>query len=84
MEHYAYYTLRVQYTRPADAPPGLSAAELSGVVERLDTGEKHGFANGQELLQLVGGWTGGPNMHAGAERGNEGSVGPDAAGGAAR
>jgi hypothetical protein len=75
MEHFAYYTLRIRSAHAPDAPARPTDGELCGVVERLDTGEKHGFASGQELLRLVGGWTSGPNMHAGAEAGNAGVAG---------
>ncbi|MEO8448940.1 MAG: hypothetical protein ABI647_04060 [Gemmatimonadota bacterium] len=30
--------------------------ELSGVLENLGTGEKHGFASEEELIQLVRDW----------------------------
>jgi len=70
VEHFAYYTLRIRSAAGPDAPPPPTGGELCGVVERLDTGEKHGFETGQELLRLVGGGIGGPNMHVEASTGN--------------
>lgn len=46
----AHFMIRV--TLPDD--PG--GAEVSGLVERLGTGEKQPFATGAELLRLVAAW----------------------------
>jgi len=78
MEHFAYYTLRIRSAPEPDAPPPPMGGELCGVVERLDTGEKHGFETGQELLRLVGGGLSGPNMHAEPEAGNATVAAPPA------
>jgi len=51
---FRYYMLRVR-REPGAASAGAEA--LGGVVERLGSGEKHGFANAQELLHLLGSWT---------------------------
>lgn len=46
MDEYAYYMIRVR--RPSSEEAGTS-----GLVERLDTGEKWQFATTEELLRLV-------------------------------
>ena len=51
MAEFRYYMLRVR-REPDGAASGPEA--LGGVVERLGSGEKHGFANAQELLHLLG------------------------------
>jgi hypothetical protein len=57
--------------RPAPATPvpasSAGAAKIhdigvSGVAERLDTGEKHLFRNGAELLELMLGGRAGPKV----------------------
>ena len=52
MAEFRYYMLRVRREPDAAAGPEV----LGGVVERLGSGEKHGFANAQELLHLLGTW----------------------------
>ena len=52
MAEFRYYMLRVR--REPDRAAGPEA--LGGVLERLGSGEKHGFANAQELLHLLGTW----------------------------
>ena len=52
MAEFRYYMLRVR--REPDGTAGPEA--LGGVVERLGSGEKHGFANARELLHLLGTW----------------------------
>ena len=52
MAEFRYYMLRVR--REPDGAAGPEA--LGGVVERLGSGEKHGFANARELLHLLGTW----------------------------
>lgn len=47
---FSYFMIRLS--------PG--AGEVSGVVERIGTGEKRTFASGQELVTLVSGW---PAVH---------------------
>ena len=51
MAEFRYYMLRVR-REPDGSAAGPEA--LGGVVERLGSGEKHGFANAQELLHLLG------------------------------
>lgn len=47
-ERFEYFMVRL--TRTAHAPD-----RLSGLVERLSSGEKRSFDTGEQLLQLVGG-----------------------------
>lgn len=49
-DRFDYFMVRV--TRTEDD------ARLSGLVERLGTGEKRSFGSGQQLLWLVGAWSG--------------------------
>jgi len=46
---FEYYMIRVRRT---DAHPD----QVTGQVERLDTGEKLGFASGEHLARLVTAW----------------------------
>ena len=55
MDQFSYYMIRIRHS-PADDRP----EPLVGVVERLGTGEKQNFADGEALLQLLSGWTEGP------------------------
>lgn len=48
-DRFDYFMVRV--TRTEDD------ARLSGLVERLGTGEKRSFGSGQQLLWLVGAWS---------------------------
>jgi hypothetical protein len=48
MDRVCYLMLRA--TR---VPSGSSETEVSGVVERLDTGEKRAFATGRELMAFI-------------------------------
>lgn len=48
-DRFDYFMIRV--TRTGDD------ARLTGLVERLGTGEKRGFGSGQHLLWLVAGWS---------------------------
>jgi hypothetical protein len=66
---FRYYMIRVQ--TPADAIPTDGAPELSGVVERLGSGEKRDFADAAELVRLVTAWSEAiPNMGGGPHAGN--------------
>jgi hypothetical protein len=38
--------------------PGTAIGEVTGVVERLGTGEKRPFRNSEELAQVVAEWSG--------------------------
>jgi len=49
MEEYDYFMIRVR--RPTLGAPQDT---VSGMVERLGTGEKRSFESGEELLRLVG------------------------------
>ena len=53
MAEFRYFMLRLR-REPDGAAAGPEA--LGGVVERLGSGEKHGFANARELLHLLGTW----------------------------
>ena len=53
MAEFRYYMLRLRREPDGDA---AGPEVLGGVVERLGSGEKHGFANAQELLHLLGTW----------------------------
>ncbi len=61
MDEFSYYMIRI-HRAPVEHRP----ESLAGVVERLATGEKRSFADCDELLRLLGGWSGGtdlpPNM----------------------
>jgi hypothetical protein len=48
MEGFSYFLIRVRRSEP-DAQDG----GISGVVERLGTGEKWSFGSGEELIHLV-------------------------------
>ncbi len=62
-DRFDYFMVRV--TRTEDD------ARLTGLVERLGTGEKRSFGSGQQLLWLVGAWTDAhSNLQARAETGN--------------
>jgi hypothetical protein len=50
MKEFVYFMIRVRRVEP-DVPEG----GLSGMVERLGTGEKWRFGSGEELLRVVGG-----------------------------
>ena|SRR5689334_10073012 len=50
-ESFEYYMVRVR--RTPDHP-----GQVSGQVERLGTGEKRGFASGEQLAGLVAAWSG--------------------------
>ena len=59
MDEFSYYMVRIRHSPPDDRPEDT----LAGVVERLGLGEKRSFADGEELLRLLSGWTEGlPNM----------------------
>lgn len=45
-------------------------ATVSGVIERLGTGEKRPFADGAQLIELLGSWSDGSKMQVPAEAGN--------------
>ena len=58
MDEFSYYMIRL-HRAPVEQRP----ESLSGVVERLDTGEKRSFADCDELPRLLNGWSNGhPNM----------------------
>ncbi|MGH7476440.1 MAG: hypothetical protein ACRELD_09130 [Longimicrobiales bacterium] len=64
--HFAYFMVRVH----VDAP-GKSAT-CAGVVERLGTGRKCSFPDGQALLRLLADWSHAPfKMPPGEARSNE-------------
>ena len=65
MEQFSYYMVRVRHSSTENPPESLA-----GVVERLGSGEKQRFADGEELLRLLSGWIEGlHNMRPAAERG---------------
>lgn len=64
-DHFAYYVVRVRVSAP-DEP-----SSVAGVVERLGTGRKHSFQEGQELLRLLADWYAPTKMPSAAETGNE-------------
>ena len=55
---FSYFMVRIQR---ADA---ARPAAVSGVIERLGTGEKRSFADGTQLLELLGSWSDGSKMQA--------------------
>lgn len=64
--HFAYYVVRLRVNVPDEG------ASIAGVVERLGTGRKHSFQEGQELLRLLVDWSDAPSkMPPAAETGNE-------------
>lgn len=66
---FRYYMIRVQ--TPANAAPTDDSPELSGVVERLGSGEKRDFSDAAELVRLVTAWSEAiPNMGGGPRAGN--------------
>jgi len=74
-DHFAYFMVRIRVQVPGEP------ANVAGVVERLGTGRKHSFPDGQELLRVLAGWSrAAAKMSGGAERRNERDAG---AGGAA-
>ena len=63
MPLFDYFMVRI--TRTEDP------AQLTGLVERLGTGEKHSFSTGQQLLGLVAAWSGSDSkLQAPVETGN--------------
>jgi hypothetical protein len=56
LELYSYFMVRVRH---ASSPDPRSPAPCTGLVERLDTGEKRVFASADELLRLLGTWRSG-------------------------
>jgi hypothetical protein len=68
-DRFDYFMVRV--TRAEDD------ARLTGLVERLGTGEKRSFGSGQQLLWLVGSWSDAEsNLQARAEASNPGDRSP--------
>jgi hypothetical protein len=55
MDQYSYYMIRIRHS---SAPEPRQEA-LTGIVERLGSGEKQNFADGEELLRLLTEWTDG-------------------------
>jgi hypothetical protein len=56
MEDYVYDYFMVRVRRPStavDEPKEDAVIGIAGVAERLDTGEKHVFRNGAELLEVM-------------------------------
>jgi hypothetical protein len=49
MEEFEYFMIRVRR-----GPPAEVAGMLSGMAERLGTGEKWNFGSGDELLRIIG------------------------------
>ena len=69
-EHFAYFVVRIRVNSPDHAPG------LAGVVERLETGRKCSFPDGQELIRLLADWSQVPGKMRGAgRRGNEAAAG---------
>lgn len=66
---FRYYMIRVQ--TPANTARSDGSLELSGVVERLGSGEKRDFSDAAELVRLVTAWSeAAPNMGGGPHPGN--------------
>ncbi len=60
----AYFMIRIQRT-------GSDPRAISGAIERLGTGERRTFQDGEELLRLVSSWPGASSkMQAGQGAGN--------------
>jgi hypothetical protein len=55
MDQFSYYMIRIRHSPTEDRPD-----PLAGVVERLGSGEKQHFGDGDELLRLLSGWVEGP------------------------
>lgn len=49
--HFTYFVVRLQHAASMGRPP-----ELSGVIERLVSGEKCTFRNAAELVRLLQAW----------------------------
>ena len=65
MLEFRYFMLRLR-VRPDDATASMPM--VTGVVERLGSGERRDFSNAQELVQVVSTWTdGAPNVHVANE-----------------
>ncbi len=75
MEQYSYFMIRVEHVRqsPADrhSPTDHHLEPLAGVVERLISGEKQSFADGEELLRLLSRWSDGLNNMRSSTRGGK-------------
>jgi len=54
MDQFSYYMIRLRRHSPSAE---ARAEPLAGVVERLGSGEKRGFTDGEELLRLLTDWT---------------------------
>lgn len=65
--YFDYFMVRSQ--QRDGSPPRT----LSGVIERLRTGEKRPFRTTEELLRLMEGWSGMAPEGDGSEEGDEGS-----------
>jgi hypothetical protein len=65
MERFTYYVIRVK-TGPSEGET------LTGVVERLASGEKQSFVNGEQLLRLMTTWLDDSNMQGAPKGGNAG------------
>lgn len=61
---FSYFMIRVQ------RPVPTSQATMSGLIERLGTGEKKSFHTGAQLLELLGAWSADSKMQADASVGN--------------
>lgn len=69
-DQFAYFMVRIRVPAPGDP------ATVAGVVERLGTGRKHAFPDGQELLRVLADWSHAPSKMGGArETGNAGDAG---------
>jgi hypothetical protein len=53
MDEFSYYMVRIRHSPVEDRPE----PPLAGIVERLGSGEKQNFADGEELLRLLWVWT---------------------------
>lgn len=63
LDEFTYYMVRIRHS-PAD-----DRDLLAGIIERLGSGEKQGFAGADELIRLLNAWTeGAPNMRVGTDR----------------
>ncbi|HEX7335588.1 MAG TPA: hypothetical protein VF252_00145 [Gemmatimonadales bacterium] len=69
-ERFEYFMVRV--TRFEDDPD-----RVSGMIERLGSGEKQSFDTGEHLVQLVGAWSRDLNMTPGTDDRNAVRSGTD-------
>jgi len=53
VDEFAYFMIRVR----RKAGKGAEGSPLTGVIERLGSGEKYAFENAKELVRLVNTWS---------------------------